>query len=424
MIVTRSDIQSFKRFVPKLALAGAAVLILSAFAPSSDAAVFTAREGDAPLEFTLPAHETTMVAIPADPIASAVYDRHLIDVQTDAASGMLYVLPKMEGSAMVYVTCRSGETAPLHLTFTADAEPRTIILEKSVRRAEQANAPVRVPAAPLRAEGFPAEMKRLFGEQFVLLNEAFQTTFRELFGGGQAALELEDASDILNCGIEIRVQPPGKALKVLSLLSGGEKAFVAGADIAAMSTMTVKEGREFGKFGNDIFRRLETLPIPTIAAVNGFALGGGNELAMSCDIRYCSDNAVFGQPEVGLGITPGFGGTQRLVRVVGTGKAKEMVFTGQNIKADEAYRIGLVNGVYPREELMPAVMKLAQKIASNAPIAVRNSKRAVTDGFLSDLDHAIAIEEQYFSECFETEDQREGMKAFLEKRKVEKFNNR
>ena len=112
------------------------------------------------------------------------------------------------------------------------------------------------------------------------------------------------------------------------------------------------------------------------------------------------------------------------MRVVGTGKAKEMVFTGQNIKADEAYRIGLVNGVYPREELMPAVMKLAQKIASNAPIAVRNSKRAVTDGFLSDLDHAIAVEEQYFSECFETEDQREGMKAFLEKRKVEKFNNR
>ena len=200
--------------------------------------------------------------------------------------------------------------------------------------------------------------------------------------------------------------------RAVIVTGAGEKAFVAGADIAAMSTMTVKEGREFGKFGNDIFRKLETLPIPTIAAVNGFALGGGNELAMSCDIRYCSDNAVFGQPEVGLGITPGFGGTQRLVRVVGTGKAKE------------AYRIGLVNGVYPREELMPAVMKLAQKIASNAPIAVRNSKRAVTDGFLSDLDHAIAIEEQYFSECFETEDQREGMKAFLEKRKVEKFNNR
>ena len=163
MIVTRSDIESFKRFVPKLALAGAAVLILSAFAPSSDAAVFTAREGDAPLEFTLPAHETTM----------------------------LYVLPKMEGSAMVYVTCRSGETAPLHLTFTADAEPRTIILEKSVRRAEQANAPVRVPAAPLRAEGFPAEMKRLVtlvlrGEE---TDEVSRTAMTEPAQGAAAAMK-------------------------------------------------------------------------------------------------------------------------------------------------------------------------------------------------------------------------------------------
>ena len=191
MIVTRSDIESFKRFAPRLALAGAAVLILSAFAPSSDAAVFTAREGDAPLEFTLPAHETTMVAIPADPIASAVYDRHLIDVQTDAASGMLYVLPKLEGSAMVYVTCRSGETAPLHLTFTADAEPRTIILEKSVRRAEQANAPVRVPAAPLRAEGFPAEMKRLVtlvlrGEE---TDEVSRTAMTDPAQGAAAAMK-------------------------------------------------------------------------------------------------------------------------------------------------------------------------------------------------------------------------------------------
>jgi len=215
-----------------------------------------------------------------------------------------------------------------------------------------------------------------------------------------------------------------KETRVAIVTGAGEKAFVAGADIAAMSNMTMKEGHEFGKFGNDIFRKLETLPIPTIAAVNGFALGGGNELAMCCDIRYCSENAVFGQPEVGLGITPGFGGTQRLVRLVGTGKAKEMVFAGTNIKADEALRIGLVNGVCTKEELMPTVMKLAKKIASNAPIAVRNSKLAVTDGFLSDLDHAIAIEEKYFSECFETEDQREGMKAFLEKRKVEKFNNR
>lgn len=212
--------------------------------------------------------------------------------------------------------------------------------------------------------------------------------------------------------------------RVVIVTGAGEKSFVAGADIAAMSNMTVKEGRQFGKYGNDIFRKLETLPIPTIAAVNGFALGGGNELAMSCDIRYCSENAVFGQPEVGLGITPGFGGTQRLVRLVGAGKAKEMVYAATNIKADEAYRIGLVNGVCAKEELMPTVMKLAKKIASNAPIAVRNCKMAITDGYLSDMDHSIAVEEKYFSECFETEDQREGMKAFLEKRKVERFNNR
>lgn len=228
---------------------------------------------------------------------------------------------------------------------------------------------------------------------------------------------LKDLDHVLN---EIDL----KETRVVIVTGAGDKAFVAGADIAAMSTMTVREGREFGKFGNDIFRKLETLPIPTIAAVNGFALGGGNELAMSCDIRYCSENAVFGQPEVGLGITPGFGGTQRLARVVGTGMAKEMVFSGRNVKADEAYRIGLVNGVCAHEELMPTVMKLAKRIASNAPIAVRNCKAAVTDGFLSDLDHAISIEEKYFSECFETEDQIEGMKAFLEKRKVEQFHNR
>ena len=212
--------------------------------------------------------------------------------------------------------------------------------------------------------------------------------------------------------------------RALVVTGAGEKSFVAGADIAAMSTMTVQEAREFSKAGNDVFRKLETLPIPSIAAVNGFALGGGNELAMSCDIRYCSENAMFGQPEVGLGITPGFGGTQRLARLIGTGKAKELVYSALNIKADEAYRIGLVNGACAKEELIPTVMKLAKKIASNAPIAVRNSKESLTDGYLSDLDHAISIEEKYFSECFETEDQKEGMKAFLEKRKVDGFKNR
>ncbi len=214
------------------------------------------------------------------------------------------------------------------------------------------------------------------------------------------------------------------ATRAVVITGAGEKAFVAGADIADMSSMTKQEGRAFGKFGNDVFRKIESLPIPTIAAVNGFALGGGNELAMSCDIRICSENAVFGQPEVGLGITPGFGGTQRLVRLVGTGKAKEMIYAAINVKAAEAEKIGLVNAVYPKEELMPAAMKLAGRIASNAPIAVRNCKSAITEGFLSDMDHAVAIEEKYFSDCFETEDQRNGMKAFLEKRKAEEFHNR
>ena len=212
--------------------------------------------------------------------------------------------------------------------------------------------------------------------------------------------------------------------RVIVLTGAGEKSFEAGADIAAMSQMTKEEGEAFGKFGNDIFRMIETFPIPVIAAVNGFALGGGNELAMSCDIRICSDNAVFGQPEAGLGITPGFGGTQRLARIVGVGKAKEMVYGARNIKAEEAYRIGLVNAVYPQAELMGAAMKLAGIIAGNAPIAVRNCKKAMNDGLDTDMDNAIVIEEKLFGACFETEDQQEAMKAFVEKRKVEAFHNR
>ena len=214
------------------------------------------------------------------------------------------------------------------------------------------------------------------------------------------------------------------AVRCIILTGAGEKSFVAGADIGAMSTLTKAEGEAFGKKGNDVFRMIETFPIPVIAAVNGFALGGGCEISMSCDIRICSDNAVFGQPEVGLGITPGFGGTQRLARLIGVGKAKEMVYGARNIKADEAYRVGLVNAVYTQEELMPAAMKLASGIAKNAPIAVRASKKAMNEGLQVDMDQAIVIEEKAFGSCFETEDQKEGMTAFLEKRKVEKFNNR
>ena len=206
------------------------------------------------------------------------------------------------------------------------------------------------------------------------------------------------------------------AVRALVLTGAGEKSFVAGADIGEMSTLTKAEGEAFGKKGNDIFRKIETFPIPVIAAVNGFALGGGNEIAMSCDIRICSDNALFGQPEVGLGITPGFGGTQRLARLVSPGMAKQIIFSNSNIKADEAYRIGLVNAVYPQEELLPAAKKLAARIAKQAPIAVRACKKAINEGLQVDMDQALVVEEKLFGSCFETYDQQEGMANFLRKK--------
>ena len=161
-------------------------------------------------------------------------------------------------------------------------------------------------------------------------------------------------------------------IRALIITGAGEKSFVAGADIAEMSTLTKKQGEEFSKKGNDVFRKIETFPIPVIAAVNGFALGGGCEISMSCDIRICSENAIFGQPEVGLGITPGFGGTQRLARLVGMGMAKQMIFTAQNIKAEEALRIGLVNAIYPQNELLNEAKKLALTIANNGPNEIKN----------------------------------------------------
>lgn len=209
--------------------------------------------------------------------------------------------------------------------------------------------------------------------------------------------------------------------RCLILTGAGDKSFVAGADIGEMSTLTKAEGEAFGKKGNDVFRKLETFPIPVIAAINGFALGGGCEISLSCDIRICSDNAVFGQPEVGLGITPGFGGTQRLARTIGVGMAKQMIYSARNIKADEAYRIGLVNAVYAQEELLDQAKKLASTIAKNAPIAVRNCKKAINDGLQVDMDQAIVIEEKLFGDCFETEDQQAGMGNFLEKDKEKKL---
>ena len=213
-------------------------------------------------------------------------------------------------------------------------------------------------------------------------------------------------------------------IRVLVITGAGEKAFVAGADIGEMSTLTKAEGEAFGKKGNDVFRRLETLPIPTIAAVNGFALGGGCELSMSCDIRICADTAVFGQPEAGLGITPGFSGTQRLPRRVGVAKAKELIFSGKQIGAEEAKRIGLVNEVYAAEELLNKAVEMAKSFTANAPIAVKYSKACIDRGMQMDIDNGIALENELFAMCFATEDQKEGMGAFLEKRKEKHFQNK
>lgn len=206
-------------------------------------------------------------------------------------------------------------------------------------------------------------------------------------------------------------------VRCVVLTGAGDKSFVAGADIGSMSTMTKAEGAGFGKTGNDIFLMIESFPLPVIAAVNGFALGGGCELAMSCDIRICSDNAMFGQPEVGLGITPGFGGTQRLPRIVGLGMAKQLLYTARNIDANEALRIGLVNSVVPQADLMETALKMANTIAKNAPIAVRACKKAVNEGMQVSIDKAVEIEEKLFGDCFETHDQVEGMACFLSREK-------
>lgn len=239
---------------------------------------------------------------------------------------------------------------------------------------------------------------------------------------GIVTINRPKALNALNSQVLEEIEAVFKAIDVdtvrtVILTGAGDKSFVAGADIGEMSTLTKAEGEAFGKKGNDVFRMIETFPVPVIAAVNGFALGGGCEISMSCDIRICSENAVFGQPEVGLGITPGFGGTQRLARLVGSGMAKQMIYTARNIKADEAYRIGLVNAVYPQEELMAAAKKMAAGIAKNAPIAVRACKKAINDGLEADMDDAIVIEEKLFGSCFETEDQKYGMAFFLDKNK-------
>lgn len=209
------------------------------------------------------------------------------------------------------------------------------------------------------------------------------------------------------------------------ILSGaGSKAFVAGADIAEMSNMSEEEAVSYAQKGHEVFCMIENFSIPVIAAVNGYALGGGCELCLACDLRLAGENAVFGQPEAGLGITPGFGGTQRLPRIIGAAKAKELLYTGNRLNAKEALACGLVNAVYPPAELMEQAVKLAKKIASNAPIAVRAAKKSVNQGMAADMDTALAIETKLFSACFASQDQKSAMRAFVEKRPIDPFLNK
>jgi len=200
------------------------------------------------------------------------------------------------------------------------------------------------------------------------------------------------------------------------ILTGEGKAFVAGADVVEMKDMTAMQAREFSKLGQKVFTKLEDLEKPVIAAVNGFALGGGCELALACDIRIASDKAKLGQPEVNLGIIPGFAGTQRLSRLVGPAKAKELIYTGDMIDAQTALSIGLVNQVVPVEQLMETVLSLAEKIASKGPVAVKLAKTTINKGSETDLTTGSSYEMEAFGMCFSTSEPKEGMGAFLEKR--------
>ncbi len=228
------------------------------------------------------------------------------------------------------------------------------------------------------------------------------------------ALNKDTLSEIRQAVSDVTDDP---AISGLIITGSGSKAFVAGADIAYMQPLSAAEARAFAAYGEATFRMIELMEKPVIAAINGFALGGGCELAMSCDIRLASETALFGQPEVGLGVIPGFGGTQRLPRLIGEGRAKELIYTADSINAAEAYRLGLINHIYPPDTLLDEAKKMLKKIASKAPLAVAYAKYTIGRGMQVDLDSSMAIESDMFGMCSATADQKEGMKAFLEKRK-------
>lgn len=227
------------------------------------------------------------------------------------------------------------------------------------------------------------------------------------------ALNFDTLDELYRCFRELA---DDKSRAVVIVTGSGEKSFVAGADISFMQDLPPTEARNFAKLGHAVMKAVEELPQPVIAAVNGFALGGGCELALACDIRYGSENAKFGQPEVNLGIIPGFGGTQRLPRLIGKGLANELLFSGDIIDADEALRIGLVNKVFSPEDLLDACLALAKRIGEKGPLAVRLCKEAVNNGMEMDLTRACRYEADLFSVGFSSAEQKEGMRAFLEKR--------
>jgi len=229
----------------------------------------------------------------------------------------------------------------------------------------------------------------------------------------EAIEEFDEALDAIKADKDVRAL----------IITGAGRSFVAGADIAHQSTFDINAGREWGRKGSAILRKLELFEIPTIAAVNGFALGGGCELALACDLVVASKKAKFGQPEVSLGITAGFSGTQRLPRKIGVTRAKELLYTGKMIDGTEAERIGLANKVTEPEDMMQAAIDLAKECIKNAPIALKYTKACIDRGIQTDIDTGIAIENELFAMCYATEDQKEGMKAFLEKRPAE-FKNK
>lgn len=227
------------------------------------------------------------------------------------------------------------------------------------------------------------------------------------------ALNDETIAELDHCFTEIAGTT---TIRCVILTGEGDKAFVAGADIGELAVCNVPGGRAKCERGQAVFFKIESLPQPVIAAINGFALGGGCEIAMACDFRLASEKARLGQPEVNLGIIPGYGGTQRLPRLVGTGKAKQMIFAGDFVTAAEAHRIGLVDEVYPPEELMTKARELAAKICTKGPLAIKAAKEAINFGIEVDLESGCAFEAAQFAQICATEDKTEGTRAFLEKR--------